>query len=58
VTKLLIVDDSDDVRRSVHAALADVLANITIEEAASAAAALAIRFGRSARGSPRCRCLS
>ena len=41
MTKVLIVDDSDDVRRSVHAALADVFADITIEEAASAAAALA-----------------
>jgi two-component system, NarL family, invasion response regulator UvrY len=41
VTKVLIVDDSDAVRRSVHTALADLLANVTIGEAASAAAALA-----------------
>ena len=40
MTRVLIVDDSDDVRRAVHAALAELLANITIGEAASAAAAL------------------
>jgi len=41
VTKVLVVDDSDAVRRSVHAALADRLANATIGEADSAASALA-----------------
>jgi len=41
MTKLLVVDDSDAVRRSVHAALADLLKDTTIGEAATAAAALA-----------------
>jgi DNA-binding NarL/FixJ family response regulator len=41
MTKLLVVDDSDAVRRSVHAALVDLLADTTIGEAATAAAALA-----------------
>jgi DNA-binding NarL/FixJ family response regulator len=41
MTKVLVVDDSDAVRRSVHSVLADLLADADIGEAASAAAALA-----------------
>ena len=41
MTKVLVVDDSDAVRRSIHTLLAELLANATIAEAASAAAALA-----------------
>jgi two-component system, NarL family, invasion response regulator UvrY len=41
MTKVLVVDDSDAVRRSVHAALDAMLTNATIGEAASAAGALA-----------------
>jgi len=41
MTRILLVDDSDDVRRSVRAVLEAALAGVTIGEAASAGAALA-----------------
>jgi two-component system invasion response regulator UvrY len=40
--RVLVVDDSDVVRRSVGAVLADLLANASFGEAADAAAALAL----------------
>jgi two-component system invasion response regulator UvrY len=41
VTRVLVVDDSDAVRRTIRTALADLLANATIEEASGAVEALA-----------------
>ena len=40
--RVLIVDDSDQVRRSVRAVLSDALPDIVVEEAADAAEALAL----------------
>jgi len=41
MSRILLVDDSDDVRRSVRAVLADAVADSTIGEARDAAGALA-----------------
>jgi two-component system, NarL family, invasion response regulator UvrY len=42
MTRILLVDDSEDVRRSVRALLADELGHVTIGEARDAAEALAL----------------
>jgi DNA-binding NarL/FixJ family response regulator len=40
--RILLVDDSDQVRRSVRAVLCDAVADLTVEEAAGAGEALAL----------------
>jgi len=45
MTRILLVDDSDDVRRSMHAVLADAISDATVGEASDAAQALAALAG-------------
>jgi DNA-binding NarL/FixJ family response regulator len=45
MTRVLLVDDNDEVRRSVKAVLADLIPGTTFEEAASAAQALTLVGG-------------
>jgi two-component system, NarL family, invasion response regulator UvrY len=42
MTRILLVDDHDDVRRSARAVLAAAIADVSVEEANNAAAALAL----------------
>jgi len=42
MTRILLVDDHDDVRRAARAVLAGAISDLAVEEAGSAAAALAL----------------
>jgi two-component system, NarL family, invasion response regulator UvrY len=47
MTRILLVDDSGEVRRSLRAVLAEMLADVTFGDAADAASALAALAGES-----------